>query len=164
MRVTSAQDLQTAGDVRLSGLCACTAAAAALMSRGRRSNDGCTSSSPWRNSAFSSGGVDEHALGDVVAPTQVQLSHAAGLVTVREAAFQPRHQSEEMDFAIKAIELSQSLPEQWLTADSEAKRAIPQIVHLNCRLDDATLVPAMRKPFDLLAEGPFSANSAQDRI
>jgi len=28
-----------------------------------------------------------------------------------------------------------------------------EIVWLNCRLDDVTLVPTIRKPFDVLAEG-----------
>jgi site-specific DNA recombinase len=46
----------------------------------------------------------------------------------------------------------------------DAKRLILEIVFLNCRLEDATLVPAMRKPFDVLAEGLLSKNSRGDWI
>jgi site-specific DNA recombinase len=41
----------------------------------------------------------------------------------------------------------------WVSADVFEKRRILEIVFLNCRLDDATLVPTKRKPFDVLAEG-----------
>ena len=34
---------------------------------------------------------------------------------------------------------------------------------LNCRLDDVTLVPKMRKPFDVLAEGLISKTSRGDK-
>jgi hypothetical protein len=34
---------------------------------------------------------------------------------------------------------------------------------LNCRLDGATLVPEMRKPFDVLVEGLLSENSRGDK-
>jgi site-specific DNA recombinase len=50
------------------------------------------------------------------------------------------------------------------TADYAAKRRILEIVFLNCRLDDVTLVPTMRKPFDVLAEGLVSNLSRSDRI
>jgi hypothetical protein len=51
------------------------------------------------------------------------------------------------------FELSQTLRQNWLTADYSEKRRILEIIWLNCRLDGATLVPTMRKPFDVLAEG-----------
>ena len=54
---------------------------------------------------------------------------------------------------MKAFELSQTLKEQWLTADYDAKRRILEIVLLNCTLVDGTLCPTIRKPFDVLAEG-----------
>ena len=57
------------------------------------------------------------------------------------------------ELAAKLFELSQTLRQQWLTADHAAKRRLLEIVFLNCRLEDATLVPTMRKPFDILAEG-----------
>jgi site-specific DNA recombinase len=33
------------------------------------------------------------------------------------------------------------------------KRRILEIVFLNCRLEDATLCPVIRKPFDVLVKG-----------
>ena len=57
------------------------------------------------------------------------------------------------ELAAKVFELSQPLRQQWLTADYSAKRRILEIVCLNCRLVDVTLVPTIRKPFDVLVEG-----------
>jgi hypothetical protein len=62
------------------------------------------------------------------------------------------------------FELSQRLRQQWLTADYDAKRRILEIVCLNCTLDDATLVPEIRKRFDVLAEGIVSEKSRGGRI
>ena len=75
-----------------------------------------------------------------------------------------RSHDENAELASKVFELSQTLRQQWLTADYAAKRRILEIVCLNCRLDGATLVPEMRKPFDVLAEGLVSKNSRGDRI
>ena len=49
------------------------------------------------------------------------------------------------------------------TADHAAKRRILEIVFLNCRLDDTTLVPTMRKPFDVVAEGFVSNLNRGDK-
>ena len=73
-----------------------------------------------------------------------------------------RHENNEI--AIKAFELSQSLRAKWLTADYAAKRRLLEIVFLNFVLDDVTLVPDTRKPFDLLVEGPLVSSSRDDRI
>ena len=67
-----------------------------------------------------------------------------------------RSHDETAELAAKVFELSQTLQKQWLTADYAAKRRILEIVCLNCRLDGVTLVPTMRKPFDVLAEGLLS--------
>lgn len=75
-----------------------------------------------------------------------------------------RSHDETAELATKVFELSQTLRSQWLTADYAAKRRILEIVFLNCRLDDVKLVPTMRKPFDVLAEGLLSENSRGDRI
>ena len=75
-----------------------------------------------------------------------------------------RSHDETADLAAKVFELSQTLRSQWLIADYAAKRRILEIVFLNCRLDDVTLVPVMRKPFDVLAEGLLLKNSRADRI
>jgi len=64
-----------------------------------------------------------------------------------------RSNDEMTELASKVFELSQTLRQQWLTADYLTKRRILEIVFLNCRLDDVTLVPTIRKPFDALAEG-----------
>jgi len=73
-----------------------------------------------------------------------------------------RNHDENSDIALKAFELSQSLTEKWLTADCAAKRQILEILCLNFRLDDVTLCPTMRKPFDVLAEGLISRESRGD--
>lgn len=75
-----------------------------------------------------------------------------------------RGHDETAELAAKVFELSQTLNEKWLTADYTAKRRILEIVFLNCTLDDVTLVPTMRKPFDVLAEGLVSKNSRGERI
>ncbi|MBI2824545.1 MAG: hypothetical protein HYX69_07660 [Planctomycetia bacterium] len=75
-----------------------------------------------------------------------------------------RSHDEVADLAAKVFELSQTLSEKWLSADNAAKRRILEIVFLNCHLNDATLVPQIRKPFDVLAEGLISRNSRGDWI
>ena len=75
-----------------------------------------------------------------------------------------RSHDETAELAAKVFELSQKLRQQWLTADYAAKRRILEIVFLNCRLEDATLIPTMRKPFDVLAEGLLLKNNRGDRI
>ncbi len=75
-----------------------------------------------------------------------------------------RSREETAGLAVKAFELSQTLRERWLVADYAAKRRILEIVALNYTLEDATLVPEMRKPFDALAEGLLSAKSRGERI
>ncbi|MEP0843487.1 MAG: recombinase family protein [Phycisphaerae bacterium] len=70
-----------------------------------------------------------------------------------------RSHDETAELAAKVFELSQTLKEQWLTADNAAKRRLLEIVFLNCVLDGVTLVPTMRKPFDVLAEGLLSEKS-----
>jgi site-specific DNA recombinase len=75
-----------------------------------------------------------------------------------------RGRAEHSDIALKAFELSQSLTEKWVTADYAAKRHILEIICLNFRLDDVTLSPTMRKPFDVLAEGLILKESRGERI
>jgi hypothetical protein len=48
-------------------------------------------------------------------------------------------------------------------ADYDAKRRILEIVCLNCKLDGASLVPEIRKPFDVFAEGLVSEKSRDDK-
>jgi site-specific DNA recombinase len=79
-------------------------------------------------------------------------------------AARSRNRHEEADIAVQAFELSQRLREKWLRADNAAKRRILEIVCLNVRLDDATLVATMRKPFNVLAEGLLITESRGERI
>lgn len=81
-----------------------------------------------------------------------------------EIDFADRDRHEIIDLAVKAFELSQSLRERWFTADFSAKRKMLEIVCLNWRLDDVSLVPTTRKPFELLIEGPPKKESRGDRI
>ena len=64
-----------------------------------------------------------------------------------------RSRDENAELASRVFELSQTLSQKWVTAEHAEKRQILEIVWLNCRLDDVTLVPTIRKPFDVLAEG-----------
>jgi site-specific DNA recombinase len=75
-----------------------------------------------------------------------------------------RCHDETAELATKVFELSQTLTQQWVTADYTTKRRLLEIVFLNCVLDDVTLVPTIRKPFDVLAEGLISKNSRGDKI
>ncbi len=73
-----------------------------------------------------------------------------------------RSHDEMSELAVKAFELSQTLRQQWLTADYAAKRRILEIVLSNCSLDGVTLCPTIRKPFDVLAEGLVSKQSGAE--
>ena len=75
-----------------------------------------------------------------------------------------RGRQEEADIAVMAFELTQKLRTRWDTADYVVKRRILEILCLNFMLNDATLVPTMRKPFDVLAEGLLSGKSRGERI
>lgn len=75
-----------------------------------------------------------------------------------------RGRNEIIDIAVKAFELSQNLRAKWFEADYAAKRRILEIICLNWTLDGVTLVPTMRKPFDILAEGLVWKNSRGDGI
>ncbi len=75
-----------------------------------------------------------------------------------------RSHDETAELASKVFELSQTLRQQWLSADYDAKRRILEIVCLNCTLDGVTLVPQIRKPFDVLAEGLVSEKSRGEKI
>ncbi len=75
-----------------------------------------------------------------------------------------RRRAEHGEIALKAFELSQTLREKWLTADYQAKRRLLEIVCLNFRLDVVSLVPTIRKPFDVLTEGLTSVEDRGDWI
>ncbi len=68
-------------------------------------------------------------------------------------------QSHEKNFAkhintgLKAFELSQTLPERFVTFNPHKKRQLLQTTCLNLTFDGVSVVPEYRKPFDILAEG-----------
>ena len=74
-----------------------------------------------------------------------------------------RSRDEQADLAMKVFELSQALTERWLAADYAEKRQILELVFLNFRLNDVSLVYEMRKPFDALAKGLLVPSSRGDR-
>ncbi|MBX3376756.1 MAG: recombinase family protein [Phycisphaeraceae bacterium] len=75
-----------------------------------------------------------------------------------------RSHDETAELAAKVFELSQTLQNQWVSADYATKRRILEIVCLNCTLDGASAVFSTRKPFDVLIEGLYSETSRGDRI
>lgn len=66
-----------------------------------------------------------------------------------------RNGSLNTDLCLKALELSQTLPDEYLSLESAQKRRILKSLCLNLKLDGVSLVPTYRKPFDVLAEGPL---------
>ena len=100
---------------------------------------------------------------DVFAKKQADLRDRLATLKLKLDAVDRSH-DETADSASKVFELSQTLRQQWLTADYAAKRRILEIVFLNCRLDDAILVPTIRKPFDVLADERCVSESWGTRI
>ena len=101
--------------------------------------------------------------GDQLRAIHAPLRDRIAKLQVQQAAISRGH-AEYGDMAVKAFELSQRLQQQWVKADSPAKRQILEIVCSNLVLDGVTLVPTMRKPFDLTAEGLILAKHRGDRI
>ena len=97
------------------------------------------------------------------AAKDTELRDRAAQIKLQVDALERNH-DENSDIALKAFELSQSLMDKWVTADCSTKRRILEIVCLNLRLDDVTLVPTIRKPFDMLAKGLLSKDSRGERI
>ena len=62
-------------------------------------------------------------------------------------------QTEGGDAAIRVLELSQALTQKWVAADDATKRNLLDLLCLNLTLEGKTLVPELRRPFNLLAEG-----------
>lgn len=100
---------------------------------------------------------------DTFAAKGTELRDRIAKLTIQVDAHD-RGRAEQGEIAVKAFELSQTLEEKWFTADYRAKRRMLEIVCLNFKLVDATLVPEWRKPFDVLAEGLLSGNSRADWI
>ena len=100
---------------------------------------------------------------DTFAEKQTQLRDRIASIKLQLDAV-GRSRDELAERALKVFELSQTLTEKWLTADYTTKRRILEITCLNFSLVGVTLTPTMRKPFDILAEGPLVSSSRGDRI
>jgi site-specific DNA recombinase len=94
---------------------------------------------------------------------QTELRYGLTELTLQLEVIDRSH-DEMGDIAVKVFELSQGLSQKWLTADYATKRRTMEIGFLKCRLDDAILVPTIRKPFDVLAEGLSVSSSRADWI
>ena len=66
--------------------------------------------------------------------------------------------------ALATFEFSQNLVELWRGSNSAQKRELLEVVSLNRKVSDVSLVLIKRKPFDFLAERPFLKKSRGDRI
>jgi site-specific DNA recombinase len=91
---------------------------------------------------------------DLFAKKHTELRDRLASIKLRLDVLDRSH-DERAELAAKVFELSQTLKDQWLTADYVTKRRSLEIVCSNCRLDGMTLCPEMRKPFDVLVEGGF---------
>jgi len=100
---------------------------------------------------------------DTFAAKDMELRDRAARIKLQTDTLDRGH-DENGDIAVKAFELSQRLMEKWVTADYAAKRRILEIVCLNFRLDDVSLCPIWRNPFDILAKGLFIQPSRGDWI
>ena len=105
--------------------------------------------------------LHEEVDADAFAAKQTELRDRVARLKLQIDAADRTH-DENADVAVKAFELSQDLRAKWVTADFVAKRRILEILCLNWTLDGVSLVPEMRKPFDLLAEGLISEQSRGD--
>ena len=66
--------------------------------------------------------------------------------------------------ALGLFDFSQNLVELWRGSNSAQKRELLEVVSLNRKVSDVSLVLIKRKPFDFLAERPFLKNSRGDKI
>ncbi|MFH1373306.1 MAG: zinc ribbon domain-containing protein [bacterium] len=55
--------------------------------------------------------------------------------------------------AERILELSQKLPDLWLSRNNDEKRELVDLLYWNCSLAGATLSAAYKKPFSIIAEG-----------
>jgi site-specific DNA recombinase len=107
--------------------------------------------------------IEEEVEQELFARKSTELRDRLSAIKLQLDALDRSH-DETADLACKVFELSQTLREKWVEADYATKRRILEIVYLNCRLDGATLLPEIRKPFDALAEGLLSESGRGDRI
>ncbi|MEP3480849.1 MAG: recombinase family protein [Fuerstiella sp.] len=102
--------------------------------------------------------IDDQIDESTFAKKSTELRDRLASITLQLEALN-RGRDEHAELACKVFELSQTLAETWLTAEYDQKRMILEIIWLNCTLDDVSLCPTIRKPFDVLAEGPLVQDS-----
>jgi len=51
------------------------------------------------------------------------------------------------------FELTQALPDRWVTFDPAVRRQFLDLIMWSCKFDGVSLCPTYRRPFDLLAAG-----------
>ncbi|AMV17304.1 hypothetical protein VT03_05390 [Planctomyces sp. SH-PL14] len=98
---------------------------------------------------------------ETFARKQTELRDRLASITLQLEAVD-RSQSELADLAVKVVERSRALSEKWPTADCVTERRSLEIVSLNRRLDDVSLSPQMKKPFDVPVEGLLVPSSRGD--
>ena len=94
------------------------------------------------------------------ADKDAELRDRMGLLSVVTDG-RDREKSEIAELALKVFELSQALLDKWVAADIHEKRALLEILCLNLTYRGKTLCATMRKPFDILAEGPLQKNGGR---
>lgn len=91
---------------------------------------------------------------------ELRVEERAALDRLEELTHQG---SEDADLVVATFELSQALAERWDAADVAARRQLLQILASNWLLEGRTLVPDLRKPFDLLSSGLMTAGVGDGR-
>ena len=91
---------------------------------------------------------------------ELRAEERAALARLEELTHQG---SEDADLVVATFELSQALAERWDAADVAARRQLLQILASNWILEGRTLVPDLRKPFDILSSGLMTAGVEDGR-
>jgi hypothetical protein len=98
---------------------------------------------------------------DAFAAKQTELRNREAQLVLEIEASRRKH-SEQVDLAEKVFELSQALASEWFRANIAGEHALLEFRCLEYALDGVNLVPTMRKPFDLIAEGLVSTETRGD--
>ena len=106
--------------------------------------------------------IDDQIDQDTFARKQTELRDRLASIKLQLDVIDRSH-DETAELAVEVFELSQALRDKWLSADYASKRRILEIVWLNCKVEGVTLVPTIRKPFDVLAEGLVSKETGADQ-
>ena len=109
--------------------------------------------------AFITGAIDESVFrGKTDELKRDVASVEQSLAQLNEPSEQNHH------VALDLFNWTQNASESWSRSKMPLKREILISLSLNRTLSDVSLVTTKRKPFDVLAEGPFLLASRDDRI